>query len=416
MAGRAPTTIRRLAVDVRPLRDSPGFRNLWIGQSIAYVAWRMMLVLVPVQVYRLTGSTLDVGLVSLIQFVPLVVFTIIGGALADTRDRKRLLLGSTIGIIGATAAFVVVTASGDASVALVFVLGFVAWSSFSFGAGAIRSLTPRLVPLDQLPAAAALNGLYNNLGLVVGPAVAGVLIAAVGFSATYAVSLVGMVLSLPAVVRLPAVPPDAGAPRMSVGTIADGFRYLRTQHIVLSFFLIDTLAMVLGMPSSLFPALAQHVFRDSASVGYLFAAPAVGAFLISLLSGWVMRVRRQGLAIALAVCTWGAIIAALGTARTLWVALVLLGIAGAADQVSAIFRSTIVLTVTPDHMRGRLGGIEFAQVASTPSLGNLEAGVVAQLTSLRFSIVSGGIGCIVGTLAVAAIFPVLLRYDASARA
>jgi MFS family permease len=403
-------------VDVRPLRESPGFRNLWIGQSIAYVAWRMMLVLVPVQIYRLTGSTLDVGLVSLIQFIPLVVFTIIGGALADTRDRKRLLVGSTIGIVAATTAFVVVTASGRATVALVFVLGFVAWSSFSLGAGAIRSLTPRLVPLEQLPAAAALNGLYNNLGLVVGPAVAGVLITSIGFSATYGVSLAGMVVSLLAVARMPPVPPDADAPRMSVGTIADGFRYLRTQHIVLSFFIIDTLAMVLGMPSSLFPALAQHVFRNASSVGYLFAAPAVGAFLISLFSGWAMRVRRQGLAIVLAVTAWGAIIAAFGITHTLWIALVMLGVAGAADQVSAIFRSTIVLTVTPDHMRGRLGGIEFAQVASTPSLGNLEAGVLAQLTSLRFSIVSGGIGCIVGTLAVAAIFPILLRYDATAHA
>ena len=197
---------------------------------------------------------------------------------------------------------------------------------------------------------------------------------------------------------------------------AMGFRYVRMQHLVLSFFLIDTLAMVLGMPSSLFPALAQHVFRDPASVGYLFAAPAVGAFLVSLLSGWAMRLRRQGRAIVLAVCGWAIAITAVGLTHTLLVALVLLGVAGAADQVSAIFRSTIVLTVTPDHMRGRLGGIEFAQVASTPSLGNLEAGVVAQLTSLRFSIVSGGIGCIVGTLVVAALFPILLRYDASARA
>jgi len=185
---------------------------------------------------------------------------------------------------------------------------------------------------------------------------------------------------------------------------------------VLSFFLIDSLAMVLGMPSSLFPALAQHVFADPASVGYLFASPAVGAFLISLLSGWAMRVGRQGVAIVVSVSLWGATITLFGLTHTLWLALLLLGVAGAADQVSAIFRSTIVLTVTPDHMRGRLGGIEFAQVASTPSLGNLEAGVVAQLTSLRFSIVSGGIGCIVGTLAVAAAFPVLLRYDAHARA
>ena len=405
-----------MAVDVTPLRESPGFRRLWVGQSIAYVAWRMMLVLVPVQVYRLTGSTLDVGLVSLVQFVPLVVFTIIGGALADAHDRRRLLVWSTAGMAAACAAFVAVSAAGTPSLGLVFVLGFVAWSSFSLGAGAIRSLTARLVPLEQLPAAAALNGLYNNLGLVVGPAIAGVLITTIGFAATYGVSLAGILVALVATYLLPPVPPQENAPRMTFDTIVDGFRYLRLQHLVLSFFLIDSLAMVFGMPGSLFPALAQHVFRDPASVGYLFAAPAVGAFLISLFSGWAMRVRRQGRAIVLSVCGWGAAITAFGFTHTLWFALLLLGVAGAADQVSAIFRSTIVLTVTPDHMRGRLGGIEFAQVASTPSLGNLEAGVVAQLTSLRFSIVSGGIGCIVGTLVIVALFPLLLRYDARERA
>jgi len=405
-----------VAVDVTPLRESPGFRRLWIGQSIAYVAWRMMLVLVPVQVYRLTGSTLDVGLVALVQFVPLVVFTIVGGALADAHDRRRLLLLSNGGIAVVTAGFVAVSAAGRPSVGVLFALGFVAWSSFSLGAGAIRSLTPRLVRLDQLPAAAALNGLYNNLGLVVGPAIAGVLISVLGFAATYGVSLAGMLLSLASIVRLPRVPPHADAPSMTFGSIVDGFRYLRAQHLVLSFFIIDALAMVLGMPSSLFPALAQHIFRHPASVGFLFAAPAVGAFLISLLSGWAVRVGRQGVAIVVCVSLWGLAITAFGFTRTLWVALVLLGIAGAADQVSAIFRSTIVLTVTPDHMRGRLGGIEFAQVASTPSLGNLEAGVVAQLTSLRFSVVSGGIGCVLATLAVAAAFPVLLRYDARERA
>jgi len=223
-----------------------------------------------------------------------------------------------------------------------------------------------------------------------------------------------MLLSLAMVVRLPPVPPQEDAPTLTRRTIGEGFRYLATQHLVLSFFLIDTLAMLLGMPSSLFPALAQHVFGDPASVGYLFAAPAVGAFLISLFSGWAMRVRRQGLAIVLSASGWGVAIAGFGFTRTLWLALAMLAAAGAADQVSAIFRSTIVLTVTPDHMRGRLGGIEFAQVASTPSLGNLEAGVVAQLTSLRFSVVSGGIGCVIGTLLVAAVFPALLRYDARA--
>jgi MFS family permease len=170
--------------------------------------------------------------------------------------------------------------------------------------------------------------------------------------------------------------------------------------------------MIFGMPAALFPAMAQSVFNDPASVGYLFAAPAAGAFAASLLSGWVMRVRRQGVAIVAAASAWGIAIAVFGFTSTLWVALVLLAAAGAADQVSAVFRSTIALTVTPDHMRGRLGGIEFAQVASTPALGNLEAGIVASLTSLRFSIVSGGILCVAGTLVTAFAFPILLRYDA----
>jgi MFS family permease len=405
--------LARLAVDITPLRSSPGFRRLWTSQAIAYVAWRMMLVLVPVQVYRLTGSTLAVGLLALTQFVPLVVLTIVGGALADTHDRRGVLLRSNTGIAVVTGAFVVVSIPHHTSVAVVFVLGFLAWSSFSLGSGAGRSLTPRLVPLDQLPAAAALNGLITNLGLIVGPALAGVLIGWIGLASTYGISLAGMLAATAAVRGVPRVPPEEGALGLSLGAIVDGFRYLAAQHIVLGFFLIDSLAMLFGMPSALFPALAQHIFRDPASVGYLFAAPAVGAFLIALFSGWAARVRRQGVAIVVAASGWGVAITAFGLTRSLLVGVVLLGLAGAADQVSAIFRSTIVLTVTPDRMRGRLGGIEFAQVAGTPSLGNLEAGVVASLTSLRFSIVSGGIGCVLATLAVAACFPVLLRYDAA---
>ena len=405
--------LARLAVDVTPLRSSPGFRRLWLSQAIAFVAWRMMIVLVPVQVYRLTGSTLAVGLLALTQFVPLVVLTIVGGALADTHDRRSILLRSNAGIAVVMGAFVAVSIPHRMSVAVVFALGFLAWSSFSLGSGAGRSLTPRLVPLDQLPAAAALNGVTSNLGVVAGPAVAGVLIGWIGLAPTYGVALVGMLAATASVRGVPRVPPEEGALRLSVGAVADGFRYLVTQHVVLGFFLIDTLAMIFGMPNALFPALAQHVFSNPASVGYLFAAPAAGAFMISLFSGWASRVRRQGVAIVIAASGWGLAIAAFGLTRSLPVGLVMLGLAGAADQVSAIFRSTIVLTVTPDHMRGRLGGIEFAQVAGTPSLGNLEAGVVASLTSLRFSIVSGGIGCVLGTLAVAACFPVLLRYDAA---
>jgi MFS family permease len=280
----------------------------------------------------------------------------------------------------------------------------------------MRSVIPRLVSLDQLAPATALTSLYGNLGMIVGPSIAGVLIGATGLVATYAVAAAGAVAAVWSVLALPRLTPAGDAPRVTLRALAEGFRYIGTQQVVLAFFVIDSVAMIFGMPNSLLPAVAQHTYGNPAAVGYLFAAPAVGAVVASLLSGWAAHVRRQGVAIVVAVFGWGIAIAAFGFARSLWLGLVLLAVAGGADQISAIFRSTIVLTVTPDHLRGRVGGVEFAQVASTPALGNLEAGVVASLTSLRFSIVSGGIACVAAAAVVAALSPALLRYDAKARA
>ena len=411
---RLRRALARVAVDVTPLRTSPAFRRLWLGQSIAFVAWRMTSVVVLFQVYDLTKSTLAVGLLALTQFVPLVSVTLVGGAIADAMDRRRVLLVSSVAIVAGFAAFAVNAALPEPSVAACFVLSLLVWSAFSLGAGAIRSVTPRLVPQEQITPAAALMGLYGNLAAVVGPAIAGLLIASAGLTVTYLVAVVGACAAVWSVVTLPPLAPLGEAARVTVRAIVDGFRYLGRQPVVLGFFLIDTVAMIFGMPNALFPAVADRLFEDPATVGYLFAAPAAGAVVASALSGWAGHVRRQGVAIAVAAGAWGLAIAAFGYATTLWLALLLLAVAGAADQISAIFRTTIVLTVTPDHMRGRLGGIEFAQVASTPALGNLEAGLVASLTSVRFSIVSGGVACVVGTILVALAFPALLRYDARA--
>lgn len=407
--------LRRVALDLTPLRESPPFRRLWVGETIATVAWRLTLVAVPVQVYRITQSPLAVGLLALTQFVPLVTLTILGGAVADTVDRRKLLIVSSVGVQAAMIALAANAALPHPRVSLCFVLSFLAYASFSIGAGAQRSVTPRLVPPEQLTAASALNGLASNLASVAGPAVAGVAVTAVGLGWTYGAAFAGATAGTWAVSRLPALPPGGEAERVTLAAVAGGFRYLASQHVILAFFLIDTVAMIFGMPNALFPALAEHLFHDATTVGYLYAAPAAGAVAASLLSGWLRHVRRQGVAIAGAAALWGAAIAGFGLSRALWVGLLLLALAGAADQVSAIFRSTIVLTVTPDHMLGRLGGIEFAQVASTPALGNLEAGAVASLAGLTFSVVSGGVACVVATVAVALAFPALLRYDAHPR-
>ena len=403
--------LSRIAVDTTPLRTSPAFRRIWLGQAVSYVGRRMTLVALPVQVYDLTGSTLAVGLLALAQFVPLMTLTLLGGLFADVSDRRRLLLLTETGMTVCVVGLVVNAALPEPKLWACFLFGALSWSFSSFGAGAIRSLTPRLVPPEQLPAAAALNGLYSQLGAVLGPAIAGVLIHQIGLAATYSIDLVTSIAVLASLLSLHAVVPEPGAAPPGLRSLLEGFRYVRHQPVVLGFFLVDSVAMVFGMPQSLYPALADQVFSDPSAVGFMYAAPAAGAFVAAATSGWASRLRRQGIAIVVAASCWGLAIAAFGFAETLWPALVLLAVAGAADQVSAIFRSTIMLTVTPDHLRGRVAGIEFAQVAATPALGNLEAGALASLTSLRISIVSGGVACVVGTLLVALAFPALLRYD-----
>jgi MFS family permease len=294
----------------------------------------------------------------------------------------------------------------------IFVLGFVSASFFCLGVGGMRSITPRLVPADKIAAASVLESISGSFSSVAGPALSGILIGFFGLTTTYAFDVGTFVIGIASIAALPAIEPVADADRPSLRAILDGFRYVRTQPVVLGFMLVDVNAMVFGMPMALFPAIAQHRFHAPASVGYLYAAPYAGALVASLASGWIPHVRRQGLAVCIAASAWGVFIALFGFAQTLWLGLVLLAFAGAADNISAVFRSVMMLSATPEEMRGRLTGIEFAQVASAPTLGNVEAGVLASLTSLRFSIVSGGVACVIGTLLVALKFPQLLRYDA----
>jgi MFS family permease len=405
--------LARVAIDTRPLKTSRPFRWLWLGQMVSYIGSQVVGVAVPYQVYQLTGSTLQVGLVSFVELVPLLTLTLVGGSIADAVDRRRLLLWTESLLLLTGIGFVVNSSLDEPRVWALFVLAFFAASFFCLGVGAMRSLTPHLVPEEQIVAASNLNGLYSNLGAVAGPAMAGLLIAAIGLPLTYLLDVVSFGASLLSLLVLPHIAPAADADRPGLRSVLEGFRYLKRHRVVLGSFLVDSNAMVFGMPSALFPALAeQHFGGGAATTGYLYAAPYAGALLCSLTSGWTSHVRRQGLAVLVAAGIWGVAIAAFGLVDALWVALLLLAVAGGADLVSALFRSAILLTATTESMRGRLAGIEFAQVASTPTLGNVEAGVVASLTSLRFSVVSGGVLCVVGTVAIGLLFPALARYDA----
>jgi MFS family permease len=369
-------------------------------------------VALPFQIYQQTGSTLAVAALSFVELVPLVTLTLLGGALADALDRRRLLLWTQVGMAVTGFGLVVNAAVSHPQEWACFVLAFFSASFFCLGIGGMRSITPRLVAAERLSAALVLESISGSFASVAGPAFGGLLIGAIGLTSTYVFDLATFVAGIASIFALPAIAPVADAARPSLRSIADGFRYVRTQPVVLGFMLVDVNAMVFGMPMALFPAIATHKYGDPTLVGYLYAAPYAGALVSSLASGWIPHVRRQGLAVAIAAAGWGIAIAAFGFADTLWLGLVLLAVAGGADNISAVFRATIMLSATPERMRGRLTGIEFMQVASAPTLGNVEAGVVASLTSLRFSIVSGGLACVAGTLVVAALFPALLLYDA----
>ena len=412
---RPPGRLRRLAVDIGPLKRYPAFRRLFIGQTISTFGSEIAAVAAPFQLYDLTHSTLQVGLLSLCELFPLLTLTIVGGALADALDRRRLLLYTETLLALVAAAFAFNASLAHPRVWAIYVLVALTMSIYSLGVSGMNTVIPRLVERHELAAANAIENVYGSTTNVAGPAIGGALIAGLGLTGAYLLDSATFAASLWSVWRLPAMTPAHDAERPSLRTIADGFRFVRLKKVLLGMFLVDSNAMIFGMPRALFPALALKRFHGGAGIlGLMYAAPYAGALISSLLSGWIAHVRRQGLIVAIAAALWGAAIVAFGFADSLWLALLFLAVAGAADNVSAVLRGTILWTVTPDYIRGRVSGIEFAQVAATPALGNVEAGVVASLTSLRFSIVSGGLACIAGTFVIALAVPALIRYDARA--
>ncbi|HKG42636.1 MAG TPA: MFS transporter [Gaiellaceae bacterium] len=413
---REPGRIRRLAIDLGPLRRHPAFRRLFIGQTISTFGSEIAAVAAPFQLYQLTHSTLQVGLLSLCELFPLLTLTIVGGAVADAVDKRRLLLVTEVLLAFVALGFAFNASLAEPRVWAIYLLVTLAMSVFSLGVAGMNSVIPRLVGDEELSAAIAIENVYGSTTNVAGPALAGLLIAVFSLRGAYLIDAATFTASLWSVWRLPPLAPAHDAGRPSLRTIREGFRFVKTKKVLLGMFLVDSNAMVFGMPRALFPALALNRFHGGAGIlGLMYAAPYAGALLASLLSGWTGHVRRQGLIVAIAAALWGVAITAFGFAESLWLALLLLAAAGAADNVSAVLRGTILWRVTPDSLRGRVSGIEFAQVAATPALGNVESGLVASLTSLRFSIVSGGLACVAGTFLIALAIPAFIRYDAHAR-
>jgi MFS family permease len=400
--------VRSVAIDISPLRESVPFRALWIGQIVSLVGTQMRLVAVPFQVYTITGSTVAVGLVGLVEVVPLIVFSIIGGSLADIFDRRKIMFLATLGLMLNSIVLAVLTFRGEPALWSIYALTALGSAFEAIDRPPRAAIIPDLVTEAQVPAAMALRQVSYQVTHIVGPAVGGLIIAAFGGPGwVHAADAATFVAVLIALYWIPKQPPHTVDPddegRLSVRLIKEGMRFSFRTPLIASIFAIDLIAMIFGMPRAVFPQLADEAFGlGAAGLGLLYAAPAAGALIGALTSGWVKHVRRHGLAVVFAVAVWGAAIAAAGLSLfSLLLTLVFLAIAGAADVVSAVFRGTILLEATPVNLRGRVQALNMMVVSGGPRIGDLEAGLVAGAIGAGPSVVVGGLACLVGTGVVA---------------
>ena len=400
-------------LDVEPLREDRDFRLIWAGQVISSIGRQVTVVTLPYQLFVATGSPLSIGALALVQLVPLLAFSLYGGALADALDRRKLLLVTQSVLALSSVALVVLAITPHMPVVLIYVVAFVAATVSSVDDPARTSAIPRLVPRRRLTMAIALNQAGTQTAGVVGPAIGGLLIATVGPGGAYLVDAITYGASLAALLAIAPIPPLLGVVRPGLAAVAEGLRFARSRAAILGTFIVDLDAMIFGMPRALFPILALTVFHGGAEgYGLLAAAPAAGALIGALLTGWVSRVRMQGRAVYVAVAVWGLAITAFGLATfSLPLALVLLAVAGGADVVSAVFRATILQLATPDELRGRLSALHGMVVTAGPRVGDMEATAVATAVSAQFSVVTGGLACLAGLALIAWRLPDLGRYD-----
>ncbi len=405
-----------LLADTRPLRESPEFRRLWLGHGLSTLGSQMTNVAVAVQIYALTGSSLAVGMIGLASAVPLIALGLFGGSFADAVDRRRLVLITSSLLAVVALGFAAQAALDLGQVWLLYALIVVQSSLVAIDAPARRTFMPRLLQPALIPAAAALAQLAFRLGLLVGPLLGGVIIAGFGLAAAYAVDALTFAAALAAVLKLRAMPVEGGGTAPGLRAVVEGLRFLRRQPVLATVLLADINATVFGMPAALFPALAATQFGGGAeTVGILTAALGLGGLAAGAFSGPLSHVRRQGLAMLLAVAAWGAASACFALTSTVWVAAALLALAGAADMVNGVFRSTMLQVIPPDALRGRVNGVGFVVGAGGPRLGDARAGAVAELASPVVSGVGGGLACLAGVAVLAWAVPALWRYDARAK-
>lgn len=396
-------------IDTGPLRRHHDFRLLYIGRLISFFGTMVTMVAIPFQVYSVTRSSLAVGVISGLEIIPILALGFLGGALADAQDRRRMVQLTEVGLMVVSLGLVLNTLLPSPTLAVLYLAAVLGAALDALQTPSLSAMLPRLVERDELTAAAALNSLRTTAGMIAGPAIGGVLVAGIGLTGTYIVDVVTFGASLGALAMMRPVPAPSDAERPSRKRIAEGLRYAWNRQDLMGTYLVDMNAMFFGMPTALFPAIAFR-YGGAGVLGLLLAAPAAGSFIAVATSGWSGRVRRHGLAIILAAAGWGLAIVGFGLSPNLPLALVFLAVAGGADMISGVFRGTIWNQTIPDSLRGRLAGIEMISYSSGPLLGNVEAGAVASAFSIEASIVSGGLLCVAGSLAMAVMMPRFRKY------
>ena len=403
--------LRRLGLDLTPLRTSRDYRLVFIGQTISGFGSFITYVSIPFQVAALTHDPLAVGAIGVCELVPLLVMAFVGGALADYLDRRLLVRGGEFALTALTGVLLVNALAGAPHLWLLYVIAALTACIDGIQRPALDAMVPRLVTPSELPATAALQSLGYGVAQLAGPTLAGVLISAFGLAWGYAFDLLTFTISLVCLTLVRAVPPPPAADRPSVRSVVTGVRYAASRPELLGTYLVDINAMFFGMPQALYPFLATYL-GGAKVLGLLYAAPAAGAMLATLASGWTARVNRHGLLVLVAAAFWGLGIVGAGVSRLLWLTLLSLAFAGAADMVSGIFRAIIWNQTIPDHLRGRLAGIEMLSYTTGPLLGQLRSGAMARTRlGVAGSIWLGGVLCIAGTAVLAAALPRFLRYN-----
>ncbi|GAA3430758.1 MFS transporter [Kutzneria kofuensis] len=396
-------------LDLSPWRTSRDYRLLWSSGAISLMGSLVTYVTVPLQIKQLTGSYVAVGAMGVVELVPMIVFGLYGGALADAVDRGRIVLLAEAGLGVLSLLLLANSLLPHPMLWLIYVVVALAAALDGLQRPSLDALMPRVVPREQLTAAIALSSLRFNVGAIVGPAIGGLIAATFGVSVAYSCDLVSFLIAISLLARLKAVPPPSDADKPSVRGILEGLRYAGSRPELLGTYLVDIAAMLLAMPNAVFPFLADELGAPWA-LGLMYAATSVGALAVTLTSGWTSKVHRHGLMVALAAGAWGLAMAGAGWSGPVWLVLFFLVAAGAADCVSGLFRSTIWNQTIPDNLRGRLAGIELLSYTAGPQLSQIRAGGVASLIGVRASIWTGGLACVAAVLCSARLRG-FIRYD-----